>query len=231
MDNKYQVPYINKENFNDSIYDDLKIHEHKVEKLKKGKYLDINSLNNIVLFIIKGRLKLVISNSVGAEKIVFYFQERTFCSPYLPELVNTVNIKMAVDEECEIAYLPRPEFINYMISNREKLEELLIAIGKRFAILYSNMLDLQSETSRNRIYSFIYQIALINNKEAEGGNIMINNFPSKRDVSLITGVHTRNIYKYITDLENLNIAEKVKEGLVVKDIRKLELLIEEGYKS
>ncbi len=231
MYNKYQVPYINKENYADSIYAYVEKYEYKVEKLKKGNILYVDNLKNTVLFIIKGRLKSVMSNSLGAEKIVFYHTEKTFCSPYLPELDGVVTLKLIVDEECEIAYFPRPAFLNYIISNPDSLEGFLTAIRKRIAILYSNMLDIQSETSRNRVYNLIYQIALSNKKEAAGGNILINNFPSKRDVSLITGVHTRNIYKYITDLENLDIIEKVKEGLAVKDIGRLEILIEEGYKS
>ncbi len=231
MDNKYQVPYIEKQENNDSIYAELKNFEFKVERLKKAEVININSLKDSALFIIKGKIKLVISNDLGAEKVVFYFHEKTFCGSYLPELVDVMSIMLIVEEECEVAYLPGYEFMQYMTSNQSKYQELIAGMGKRFAIIYSNMLDMQSETSKNRIYNLIYQMALNNIKEIERENILINNFPSTRDMSLITGVHTRNIYKYIADLENMNIIEKVKSGIVVKNIGKLEILIKEGHKS
>lgn len=230
VDNKYQIPFINQEKYADEMYDELKTNtEYQIVKIKKGKVLYRSDIQDNVIFVIKGRLKLAISNSLGAEKIIFFFPEKTFCAPFLSEICDVLSLKLIADEDSELTYFRRDGFVDYITSNRDIFNRLTSGMGKRFAILYSNALDIQTETSKNRVYNLIYQTALNNGIESQQGYV-VNNFPTVNDISLITGVHKRNIYKYYQELEDMGIIEREKRVLLVKDIAKLRILIEEGYK-
>ncbi len=226
MDNKYRVPIVGEDN----IYNDIQFLKHRIKKVKKGTVLYPDDLEDTILCIIKGKLKFVIGNDIGEEKIVHYIDEKSFCAPFLPEVVDVLSVRLIAEEDSELAYYNKIEMFDYVNSNKGMFEKFLKDLGKRQAVMYCNVLDILYETSRNRVYCLIYQMAL-NNKKEDGVNIQIDNFPSKSDISLITGVHRSNVYKYITDLENKGIIEKVKHSILVKDIRELEILIREGSKN
>lgn len=231
MDNKYQIPYISKEEYADRLWAQLQANkEYRTEKIEKGKVLYRSDINDNVVFVLKGRLKLAITNSLGAEKIVFFFLEKTFCTPFLPEICDVLSLRLIVDEDCELAYFKRKWLVDYMFSNRDIFDKFVSGIGKRLAILYSNVLDIQTGTSKNRVFNLICQAAINNGIKTEQGYV-IRSFPSVRDISLISGVHTRNIYKYVQELEKLDVIARKKGDLLVKDMEKLQTHIEEGYKA
>lgn len=230
MDNKYQTPFINQETYNESFYDDLKMNtDYCISNVKKGTVLYKNDVSDKLIFVAKGRLKLTMSNALGAEKMIYFFYEKTFCTPFLAGIRDVLNFKLIADTDCTLTYFSRDGFADFIISDRDRFNKFIFGIEKRFAILYSNMLDIQTETSKNRIYNLIYQTAINNGAKSEQG-YMISSFPSVKDISLITGVHTRNIYKYLQELEDMGVIYKEKRVLLIKNMPKLRDLIEEGCK-
>ncbi len=222
MDNKYRVPYVTCQDSNYSFYASIKHLAYKVEKLKKGKIICVDDPNQII-FINKGRLKLVISNYLGGEGIVYYFTENNFCMPYGPELLDILSL--IVDENCELTYFNKNDIIDVAS------DDFIVTIEQRVIIMLSNIFAMQCESSRNRIYQLIYHMALNNQKVNEEGAIEISDFPSNSDISLFTGVHRTNVSKYITELDNMSIIEKKRHGILVKNMGKLESLIEAEYEN
>lgn len=221
--NQYLGPFIEE----DDLYRDIQPFKHRDKKLKKGTVLYSDDMEDTIICVNKGKLKLVVGDEAGEETVIHYINEKSICCPFLPVVVDLLSIKLIVEDDCELAYFDKSEFFNYMRSDGA-FEKFIKAVGKRNAIVYSSILNILYETSKNRVYSFVYQMALNSKKDNEESVIQINNFPSKRDISLTTGVHRSNVYKYITDLENMGIIEKIKHGLLVKDIERLRTLIREG---
>ncbi len=224
--NKYRIPYI--ADSSNSLYTNIKHLEYKVEKLRKGNVLCADSLQQVVFFLIKGRLKVCLSNNAGAERMLFYLTEHSFGFPYLPELADAFDARFIADEDCELAYFRENDFKKNTVAYSDMIISI---IQKRMVILAANMLAMQSETGRNRVYQLIYQMALNNKNTSDGPDIAIISFLPNKDISLFTGVHRSNVFKYITELEDRGIIEKTKHKLLVKDIKKLEQLIKHEYQD
>lgn len=227
MDHKYRVPFIG----GDDVFTGFGSLNYRVKKLAKGKTLYYEDVEDTILGVIKGKLKVVIGNDEGDEIIVRYISENSFCAPFLPIVVDIFIVKLVMEEDCELAYFDKNELYDCICSSRDMFEKLVNDLGKRHAVMYSTMLDAIYETSRNRVYNLIYQMALNSQIKTDDDLIIIDNFPSKRDISLITGVHRSNVYKYIAKLENMEIIKKKKHGLLIKDMEQLKILIQEGSKA
>jgi len=226
-ENDYIIPYLTNNPIN--VLEQVKQIAYKRGEIKKGTEIYQESLKDVVLYIQKGRLKTVMFNYYGAEKLLFYLEENTFCLPMVTGAFSeTISTRIIAVEDCELIYIKEYDYLTYIFTNRKMFDEFLQGIRKRFAITAANVMD-SMFGARGRLYKFIYHMAFNNRTADKNGNILIENFPSRGDIASITGVHRNNITTYLRDLEKMGVIEKVKHDILVKDIDKLKCLIDQEF--
>ena len=189
----------------------------KTVNIKKGEELEVPSKENIC-FIMKGRLKVYMINDLGDERLMWFLEEGNI----IPNLLTDSFAKRVIaDENCEIYYINTSTYYDYVLQNKEHMKVFIDAFYSRYGFLVQQLLNAESENARLKVYKFIYQLAARYGKTKENGEIMIENFPSRNDISSITGVHRSNVTRYITELEKKDIVKKHKLQLAVNDLEKL----------
>lgn len=189
----------------------------KAKVIKKGDELEVPPKENIC-FIMKGRLKVYMINDLGDERLMWFLEEGNI----IPNLMTDSFAKRVIaDEDCEIYYMNTNTYYDYVLQNKEHMKVFIDSFYSRYGFLVQQLLNAESENARLKVYKFIYQLATRYGKTQANGEIMIENFPSRNDISSITGVHRSNVTRYITELEKACIVKKHKLQLSVSNLEQL----------
>ena len=101
---------------------------------------------------------------------------------------------------------------------------LLRHYKKRYILLLQSILQEHEESSRSRVYRFLYQIATSYGKEGPDG-LLVEKLPSRSDIGALLGIHRSNVTRYLSDLEKQGVVTKQKKSLVIHDIQALKELL------
>jgi hypothetical protein len=192
------------------------------KNIKKGSTVDLYPSNQA--FLNKGLLKVYMSNAAGNERLMWYIREKN-AIPY-----NCSFGKRVVSEtDSEIIYIKREEYLDYIRSSRDNLQNYIKWFHKRYYYCMQQILNENSYSCERKIYSFIYQLAKVIGNENENGQIVIDDLPSRKDIASIVGTHRSNATRYITKLEKNDIVKKQKGSIIVKDLEALKQLIDRSF--
>ena len=169
-------------------------------------------------------LKVYISNAAGSERLMWYIQEKNSI-PYN----CSFGKRVVAETDSEIIYIKREEYLDYIRSSRDNLENYIDWVNKRYYYCMQQILNENCYSCEKKIYSFIYQLAKVIGNENENGYIVINELPSRKDIASIVGTHRSNATRYITELEKNGIVEKQKGSIIVKDLEALKQLIDRSF--
>ena len=97
---------------------------------------------------------------------------------------------------------------------------------KRQLLCIQGQLKEIEESSGIKVLKFLYQSAALYGKKTADG-VLIENLPSRSDIASHIGVHRSNVTRYISNLEKEGVFEKIGKMLLVKDMQRLQELLEE----
>ncbi len=193
---------------------------YRRERLKKGDVLQVPTSGSCC-FLHKGRLKVFIGTDSGNERLMWFLESGNI----IPEgSGETFSKRLVADADTEVLYLTEKEVYAFALSGEDNVAELLRHYKKRYILLLQSILQEHEESSRSRVYRFLYQIAISYGKESPEG-LFVEKLPSRSDIGALLGIHRSNVTRYFSDLEKLGIVTKQKKSLIIHDIKSLEELI------
>lgn len=176
----------------------------------------------IILYIKKGSIKSYICDESGEERLMYIFLEDSivFCH------FHSYFVKrLSVNESSEIYYAPRKDIMKFVQTKVDYIDLWTNIVSSRYGILLQSILSVNHCSSKHKVYSFIYQLALKYGKKNEQ-QYTIKSFPSYTDVASITGVHRSNATTYINELQSQDVLKKEKNTLVIYDLDLLKSIID-----
>jgi len=195
-------------------------HSIKKRAYKKG-YCITSFDEGTVGFLAKGSLKIYMSDENGNERLMWVLKEK---STLYTILIDNFTKKIIVADDCEILYITMDQYSNYLLQSKDHLSKHMQVHRYRYALCVQRCLASNSQSSRSKVYNLIYQLALKYGEPQKNGSIILNDMPSRSDISSITGVHRSNVTVYISDLVKLGILRqgKSKSSVIIQNINFLE---------
>ncbi|HHY27520.1 MAG TPA: Crp/Fnr family transcriptional regulator [Desulfitobacterium dehalogenans] len=193
---------------------------------KKGD--NVKLFPDMYALVNKGLIKIYMINSSGNEKLMWFLKELTLIPNHLLYIFDK---RIVAEENSEILYVKKDEFLNFILSSPKNLDTILQQFYKRYALCIQEILNENTYNSKTKVYKFIFQLIEVLGKKNTQGQIIIENMPTRKDIASIVGTHRSNVTRYITELEKLDILEKAKGAIIVKDIDALKKIIEDNIKE
>ena len=190
---------------------------------KKGEILPTFK-EDFLLYISQGSIKSYICDDSGEEKLMYILLEDTLIFGSFHDYFLK---KLLVQEPITAYYIPANDIYEFLRTDIEYIKNWSLIIISRYGILLQNQLSINHCSSKHKVYSFIYQLALKYGSAGANQNIItIKNFPSYTDIASITGVHRSNTTTYINELIVQNVLAKKQPDLIIKDMALLEQIID-----
>ena len=199
----------------------FKNHYYRKDCFQKGNEVKVPSKDSIG-YIMKGQLKVYMINDLGDERLMWFLEEKNILSSFLTDIFAK---RVVAQTDCEIYYMNIVYYNDYILQSPKHLQDYTNTIFSRYGLLVQQLINAESENAKSKVYKFIYQLAYRYGKHLSNGEVKIENFPSRNDISSITGVHRSNVTRYITELEKIGIAKKNKLQLSITDLDSLNDII------
>ena len=193
---------------------------YRRERLKKGDVLQMPDASSCC-FLHKGRLKVFIGTDSGSERLMWFLESGNI----IPEgSGETFSKRLVADCDTEILYITEKAVYAFALTGEEEVAVLLRHYKKRYILLLQSILQEHEESSRSRVYRFLYQIATSYGKDGPDG-LLVEKLPSRSDIGALLGIHRSNVTRYLSDLEKQGVVTKQKKSLVIHDIQALKELL------
>ena len=202
----------------------FKQHYQQKAAYKKNALINIHFPDEITGFISKGRVKIFMCDEAGEERLMFLLEERSTIYTGMAAFLGKTVIAA---EDTEILYITMDRYYDFLLASKENLMCHLEIINSRYGACIQQCLAASHHSSRQKVYSFIYQIALKFGREVSENRIRIDNLPSRKDIASITGVHCNNVTSFIGELKSQGLLEETaaKSTIILTDLPALLQLI------
>lgn len=196
-------------------------HCYRKESVHKGEVV-IPPEHNVCGFLHKGCLKVFFSTEHGTERLMWFLEDGN--------LIPTGSGKsfykrLVADVDSEILYITFDDIYQFVLQSKKNFFTIVEQYQKRQLLCIQGQLKEIEESSGVKILKFLFQSAALYGKRAKDG-ILIENLPSRSDIASHIGVHRSNVTRYISNLEKDGVLEKVGKKLLVKDLDRLEKMLE-----
>ena len=197
---------------------------HRKASYKKNDLINIHFAEEITGFISKGRVKIYMCDDSGEERLMFLLEER---STIFTGMAAFMGKTVIAAEDTEILYVSMDCYYDFLLSSKHNLLCHLEIVNSRYGACIQQCLVAPHQSSRQKVYNFIYQIALKFGEKMSDGRTMIVNLPSRKHIASITGVHSNNVTSFITELKNQCLFEETssKSTIIINDLSALQQLI------
>ena len=201
-------------------------HYRRKAAYKKNDLINIHFAEEITGFISKGRVKIYMCDESGEERLMFLLEER---STIFTGMAAFMGKTVIAAEDTEILYVTMDCYYDFLLSSKHNLLCHLEIINSRYGACIQQCLVAPHQSSRQKVYNFIYQIALKFGTNSGDGRITIANLPSRKDIASITGVHSNNVTSFISELKSQGLVEETasKSTIILTDAPALLKLINE----
>lgn len=196
-------------------------------KLNKNEVFLLSEYVAYNIYLKKGRVKVVVSNEEGLEKLLFYVEENGFVLMSTGEYLTADLMATLVADVQTILYCIPVEEFKQALAVEEIRDIYLDSVIRKSNYLIKHTFDLTFSTSRSRLYHILLDLANDYGQANAQGHILIEKLPTRGDLALITGVHRTNIATYLTELENQGIISRDRRNIILNDKSELKALIEE----
>ncbi len=176
----------------------------------------------MVIYIKSGSIKSYICDESGEERLMYIFLEDSIVFCHFHDYFVK---RLVANETVELYYAPQDELMKFLQQDSEYIRLWTGIVSSRYGILLQSMLSVNHCSSKHKVYSFIYQLAL-KYGEKSGNKYTIKSFPSSTDVASITGVHRSNATTYINELQEQEVLKKNKNTLIINDLDLLKNIID-----
>lgn len=216
------LPYIELDSDIESFREFCLKNYYRKEHIHKGTNV-VPPENGVCGFLHKGCLKVFFSTENGSERLMWFLESgnliptgsgKSFCK------------RLVADMDSEILYITFDDIYRFVLQSKENFFTIVDQYQKRQLLCIQGQLKEIEESSGVKILKFLYQSAVLHGKKTKGG-ILIEQLPSRNDIASHIGVHRSNVTRYISNLEKDGILEKIGKKLLVKDIDRLQLILED----
>lgn len=194
---------------------------YRKEAVRKGDSI-VPPEDDICAFLHKGCLKVFFSTENGTERLMWFLEEgnliptgsgKSFCK------------RLVADVDSEILYITFDDIYQFVLQSKQNFFTIVEQYQKRQILCIQGQLKEIEESSSVKILKFLYQSAALYGKKKKDG-ILVENLPSRSDIASHIGVHRSNVTRCISNLEKEGILEKIGKKLLVKDLDRLQELLE-----
>ena len=134
--------------------------------------------------------------------------------------------RIVADTDSELLYVTYDDIYQFVLQSKENFFSIVEQYQKRQLLCIQGQLKEIEESSGIKVLKFLYQSAALYGKKTADG-VLIENLPSRSDIASHIGVHRSNVTRYISNLEKEGVFEKIGKMLLVKDMQRLQELLEE----
>lgn len=195
---------------------------YKRERVHKGGSIPVPEIGACG-FLHAGCLKVFFSTENGTERLMWFLEGgnllpvgsgKNFCK------------RIVADMDSEILYITNDDVYRFVLQSKENFFSIVEQYQKRQLLCIQGQLKEIEESSGVKVLKFLYQSAALYGKKTADG-ILIENLPSRSDIASHIGVHRSNVTRYISNLEKEGLFEKMGKMLLVKDMKRLQQLLED----
>jgi len=162
-------------------------------------------------FIQKGKVKTFKTNDAGKELTVGLFNEGDFFG-YTALLEETVYKETAeAIEDCDIAIIPREEFENLLLSNKDVTHKFIRLLANNITEKENQLLGLAYNSLRKRVADALLTLESKYRKENQDKFSM---HISREDLANIAGTATESLIRTLSDFKSEHLIE-IKEGHII----------------
>lgn len=196
---------------------------HQITFIKKGDIYSPDARPEKIAVLIDGLLKVFIADKMGEERFMWILEPYSLIQwrynhSFLHNLIAIKNSKLIL--------IDKTAFLEKIRQNPVLFEQYIDDIYWRYSYCVEKLIVTDVHTSQFKVYSFLLHLAYRYGINQNDGNILIENIITRNDISSITGVHRTNIIKYLTQLEQLNIIDKDRKYIYIKNLTMLENLVQ-----
>ncbi len=195
---------------------------HEVLFLKKGTNYSPDNYPNKIAVLTSGMLKVFLADEIGEERFMWIVEPYSIiqCRNNHPFSHLLIAIK-----DSKLLLTDKKLFLDQVKNDPILFDKYIDSIYQRYTYCIEKLIVTDVHNSQFKVYSFLLHLANRYGKKQQDGSILIENIITRNDISSITGVHRTNIIKYLTHLEQLNIIDKDRKYICIKNIDALEMLV------
>lgn len=194
----------------------------RIQTIKKNKTI-IFANNEELFYLANGTIKAYMIDASGHEKLTYIFEKDTiifhsFSNQYYKTLVAANDVV--------VFYIDQPSVSQFLQTDSKFIDQYILLIKERYGILLRQVLTGKHQSAKQKVLSFL--ISLANNFGVpEENTLVINEIPSLTDLAALINVHRTNVSTYINELEKMQIIERQKKALIIKDLQALQRKLDE----
>lgn len=189
----------------------------RIQTIKKNKAITFTN-NKELFYLANGTTKAYMIDASGHEKLTYIFEKDTiifhsFSDQYYKTLVAANDVVAF--------YIDQPAVSQFLQTDSAFIDQYILLIKERYGILLSQVLTGNHQSAKQKVLSFLISLA---NRFGipENDDLVINEMPSLTDLAALINVHRTNVSAYINELEKMQIIERQKKVLIIKDLPALQ---------
>lgn len=179
-----------------------------------------------VAFVVEGRVR-VLSHSAGGREI-------SFSDIDAGELVGEMSALdgrprsasvVALEEGALIAFLPAKPFQTLVAAHPELAMAMMLRLCDKLRGATDRIMELSTLGANNRVHAELLRLA--RRASRQGASAVITPIPVHSDIAARVSTTRETVARVLSDLTRDGMLERRSDALVVRDLPRLELLVED----
>lgn len=179
-----------------------------------------------VAFVVEGRVR-VLSHSAGGREI-------SFSDIDAGELVGEMSALdgrprsasvVALEEGALIAFLPAKPFQTLVTAHPELAMAMMLRLCDKLRGATDRIMELSTLGANNRVHAELLRLA--RRASRQGASAVITPIPVHSDIAARVSTTRETVARVLSDLTRDGMLERRSDALVVRDLPRLELLVED----
>ncbi|MEO6916020.1 MAG: response regulator, partial [Chitinophagaceae bacterium] len=195
----------------------------KIERYKRKQIIYSEGNHPIWLFyILKGKVKIFVSNTDGKELVVTLCRAGDFFG-YSSLLEGSVyKDRAAALEDTELAVVSKQEFENLMRSNYEISQKFIKLLAKNITAKEQQLINLAYDSLRKKVADALIRLRdKFKENEDETFTIKI----SRENLASVAGTATESLIRTLTDFKNEKLIDIQSGSITILDSSKLKKML------
>lgn len=179
-----------------------------------------------VAFVVEGRVR-VLSHSAGGREI-------SFSDIDAGELVGEMSALdgrprsasvVALEEGALVAFLPAKPFQTLVTAHPELAMAMMLRLCDKLRGATDRIMELSTLAANNRVHAELLRLA--RRASRQGASAIITPIPVHSDIAARVSTTRETVARVLSDLTRDGMLERRSDALVVRDLPRLELLVED----
>ena len=177
-----------------------------------------------LLYLVNGKVKSYILTPNGGEKLVYIFVRDTII---FQSFSNRFFKTLIACDDTTAFFISESLISKFLQTNTTFIEKYIALIKERSTIMLSQVFSDSNQSARQKVLSFLISLANSFGVSQENGTLIITEMPTLTDLAALINVHRTNVSTYINELEKMQIIERQKKALIIKDLQALQRKLDE----